>query len=242
VSTATAQLAWRARRGLDGEYPHGTRARYVTGCRCGECRGSNVRRYHERQAEAKAAAREVRSVSTRRLVALDDSRGRRVYKHACPGVAGRPCVGPCYLRKDSTGGICARCRETLIWNGLVPADGARAHVRKLGRLGIGYKSVGAACDVGHTILLLIRAGKRTRIRASTERRILGVDRGALADGALVPAAPTWRRIDKLLAEDFSRAEIARRLGFSSPALQFGRKRVTARTAARVERFYRRYME
>lgn len=40
-------------------YPHGTRARYVAGCRCTECRAANKRAYHELQKRAIAAAEEI---------------------------------------------------------------------------------------------------------------------------------------------------------------------------------------
>lgn len=68
---------------------------------------------------------------------------------------------------------------------------------------------------------------------------LEIDTGARADRSLVPAGPTWKRIRYLVQhEGFTKAEIARRLGLERPAIQFGKRRITAATAARVERFYR----
>jgi len=43
------------------------------------------------------------------------------------------------------------------------------------------------------------------------------------------------RINGLLEEGFTKAEIARRMGYSSPAIQFRRTRITARNALRVQR-------
>jgi len=43
-------------------------------------------------------------------------------------------------------------------------------------------------------------------------------------------------------EGFSKAEIARRLGYRRPALQLGRRRILAKNAARVERFFRLTMD
>ena len=39
-------------------FGHGTRSRYVCGCRCSPCRAANTKAYHERQARAKALAAE----------------------------------------------------------------------------------------------------------------------------------------------------------------------------------------
>lgn len=164
--------------------PHGTRLRYISGCKCVPCRAANSRYECER-----AAAR----------------------------------------RRGEGAGI-------------VPATRARAHLRKLSRQGVGRRAVAAASDVAETILQLIGAGRRARIRASTERRILAVDAAARADGTLVSAGSTWRRLEALLAEGFPKAEIARRLGYQTPALQLRPDRITARNAVRVERLYRRIME
>ena len=40
-------------------YAHGTRARYVSGCRCPPCRASNVAYYHERQRRGKELAAKI---------------------------------------------------------------------------------------------------------------------------------------------------------------------------------------
>lgn len=164
--------------------PHGTRHRYMSGCRCTPCRAANSRYECER-----AAARR---------------RGEGAQ--------------------------------------LVPADRARAHILKLGRLGVGYKSVAAAASVAVSVCAKIRSGERRQIRATTERRIVAVDAGARADSSLVPARATWRRIEALRAEGFSKREIARRLGLRGNGIQFGRGRILARTEARVERFYRLMVE
>jgi len=129
-----------------------------------------------------------------------------------------------------------------VWDGLVPAAAALEHVKRLSRAGVGYKSVAAAADVSSTTIMAMRAGRKTRIRASTEARILGVDRAAVADGAKVQAGRAWKRIRSLLEEGYSKAELARRLGKRQPALQLGRGRMTAINASMVERLYRTIME
>lgn len=188
-ATGLAAAAWTASRGLPtrsrlAERPHGTRLRYISGCRCMLCRAANSR-------------------------------------YECGRAAARRRGG---------------------WNGLVPAIRARMHIEALSCQGVGFKSVALAADVGKTVVLQVRTGQKRQIRAETERRILAVDRAAIADGGLVPARPTWRRIAALLDEGFSKAELARRLGYQRPALQLGRRRITARNAVRVERLFNRVME
>lgn len=229
-------------------FPHGTRARYTRGCRCRPCTASNVARYHARQAKAIALARELApapdAAAPQVWTAPDGTRRVRVYRRACPGVLGQPCPLKAHLRRDSKGGCCSACRERLVWDGLVPAAKARAHVLALSRAGVGYKAVAAAADVSRTVLQGIRLGRKVQIRASTEARILDVDATALADRALVPAKGSWRRLRALLDEGFTRTELARQLGSRAnvPHLQLHRNRITAINASKVERLYRRHVE
>lgn len=136
----------------------------------------------------------------------------------------------------------ARARRAGDWNGLVPADRARRHLRKLAGAGVGKRSVAEAGDVPVSIIDGIRSGRKRQIRARTERSILSVTREALAAGQLVDARPTWVRIRRLLREGFTRAELARRLGYRSPALQFRRDTIRLMSAVKIERFYNRIME
>lgn len=135
----------------------------------------------------------------------------------------------------------ALARKNGDWNGLVPANAARRRLRKLSRQGVGRRAVAEACGVGLTTLVEIKSGRKQLIRARTERKILNVDRWAVAGAGHVPAERTWKIIAWLIDEGFSKAEIARRLGFKRPALQFNRRKVLARTAMKVERFYNRIM-
>jgi hypothetical protein len=160
--------------------PHGTRGRYVAGCKCMRCRAANSRYNTERERERKDG--DVRHI--------------------------------------------------------VPADRAQAHLLKLSKLGIGRRAVAAASDISGSILLQIRSGRRKNIRASTERRILSVDSKAVSGGALIPAAPTWRLLNKLLERGYTKAQLAIWMGFKTPALQIKRDVITAETAVKVERLYR----
>jgi hypothetical protein len=75
---------------------------------------------------------------------------------------------------------------------------------------------------------------------------------ARADRSEIDGAETTRLIDELCARGFSRAELARRLGYKTwrgpdgrtkgPRLQFyGQKRVYAKTALRIKKLHARLM-
>lgn len=165
---------------LAADKPHGTRLRYVGGCRCFRCRRANSD--YERERKAARAAGD--------------------------------------------------------WNGLVSAERAREHLRSLSKRGVGKRAVAAASDVCMTVLQDIRTGRKAQIRARTERKILAVTRDMASDRALVAPGRTFRLIDQLLEEGFTKAELARRLGYRNGALQFRRHRMTARNVARIERLHR----
>jgi hypothetical protein len=157
---------------LGGARPHGTRLRYMAGCKCFKCRRANS----------------------------DYERSR----------------------------IAARIGRD--WNGIISADRARAHLQMLHRAGVGRRTIGDISGTAHSTIHEIRKGRKLRIRARTERRILAIAPNA---AHIVPAARTHKLIREILEEGFSKAEVARRLGYRSPALQFNRRRVTARNEARV---------
>lgn len=124
-------------------------------------------------------------------------------------------------------------------NGIVPAAKARAHMKALSAQGMGRRSVGAACDVADTVLSDIISGRKINIRAATERAILAVTADAAGDRALVPAKATWKLLDQLTADGYTRSDLATRLGSKAktPALQLKRDFVTVRSAYLVERLF-----
>lgn len=229
-------------------FPHGTVARYKCGCRCDLCGEARNERERARVRAVQAARTEVTPnppappttiTRTRR-----DGTKYEVEVEQCPGCNGKPCVrGGTWLRTGDP--VCVACVDrATVWNGLVSSARARAHLFKLSKKGVGYKSVAAASDVAKTVLCQIRSGELPRIRARTERRILAVDATAVADRALVDAGPTLAIVERLLEDGFTRAQIAQRvLGQTgpSPALQLlygGRKKVQAATAEKFRRFVR----
>lgn len=224
---------------------HGTRSCYVAGCRCGKCRAANTRRYHERAQRAKELAQQLPPVLTLPIAqdwtAPDGSKQTRFYKRACPGVAGSPCSKLAHLRIDSKGGCCRSCRELLVWDGLVSAEPARLHLGALAKLGVGRRAVQAACDVPDSTLVKIKNGKRQQLRASTAKKILAVTEDARGDASLVSANSTWRRINELMAAGLSEKDLARRLGYKTPYLQFRADKITARNELKVEKLYNQIM-
>lgn len=112
-------------------------------------------------------------------------------------------------------------------------------MRLLSVWGVGRRTVCDVAGVADSVLSEIIAGRKDRIRARTERLILAVTVEAAADGAYVDAGPTWQRIDELLADGFSKAELARMLGYARPALQLARDQVTARNAYEISKLHTR---
>jgi hypothetical protein len=145
-------------------FAHGTRSRYVSGCRCADCREANRLYYHVR----------------------------------------------------------VKAKIFGDWNGLVLALTVRRYLRTLSRKGVGYKTVAVACDVSATCLAEVLAGRKKWIRARTQRKVLQVTADAIADGALVSAKQTWKRINELLEEGFTERELARRLGYRTLKIQLNR--------------------
>ena len=125
------------------------------------------------------------------------------------------------------------------WNGIVDAARARRHLRYLSRAGVGQWSVCFATDIARSMIHEIKNGDRRRIRARTERKILAVTPAARADRSYVPAVVAWHLINKLLDEGFTKAGLAKLMGYRSPALQFRRDRITARNEQRVIALHRR---
>jgi hypothetical protein len=208
-------------------------------CRCDACRAANTQFARDCAARAKARALEAATGAAAEpapqiWTAPDGSKQIRIYKRLCAGINGQPCPTKSHLRKDSTGDICGRCRIGLAYAGLVSSERARAHLKKLAQEGVGKIAVRDACDVAASMLHEIRRGRYPRIRVETERRILAVDREAVADHAIIDGRRTHRAIAKMLGHGLTKGEIAQRLGCETPALQI-KHRVIAKTEARVLR-------
>lgn len=130
-----------------------------------------------------------------------------------------------------------KARRNGDWNGVVGTEKARRHIEWLASKGLGRRAIAAAADVGENLIVELRAGRKTGLRARSEKAILAVTPAMASDRALVPAGPTWVLVNELLADGVTKTAIARRLGSKAkvPALQIGTKEVTVRTAYLVER-------
>ena len=132
-------------------------------------------------------------------------------------------------------------RKAGDWNGYVSAARARRHLLKLREQGVGRRAVHLASDVADSVLQQISSGRKEKIRARTERKILAVTKVAAQDGAYVDAARTWQQIEQLLGEGFTKRQISAEIGQNGRSLQLGRKRITVRNAGLIDRLWRRYM-
>ena len=223
--------------------PHGTRARYVgQRCRCESCRAANTAYYHDRMRRRREAESAIVPSGPPGASTLL-RRGRAARVRTCPGANGSLCVRGGAWLKNSTA-VCAACVERVtVWNGLVSAGPARAHLMKLRRAGVGYKSVAAASDVGKTVLCGVLDRSVTQIRAETAKRILAVDADARADASIVTAQRMNRQITEMRGAGFTLRALAHLLGYAHPdaVLQLGiRPRALAVTRRRVDRLYRKW--
>jgi len=123
----------------------------------------------------------------------------------------------------------------------VNAAPTRRRIRELLRAGVGYKTVAERSGLGKTAVFEILSGRSRKVRRSTADAIAGV--AAVPRGSvLVGAEPTWQLLDALLDLGYAKSWIARMLGAKArrdggTALQLRRTRVTAISAARVQRLY-----
>lgn len=120
---------------------------------------------------------------------------------------------------------------------LVPAARARAHIRKLSGKGIGYKAVADAAGVSRSVVSRVLWGQKKFLRVPTAAAILAVDERCVADHALVPAGPTWQKLEQLLEDGYTKTQLAKWLGSKAkaPSLQLRRDFITAKSALAVER-------
>lgn len=123
-------------------------------------------------------------------------------------------------------------------NRIVPADAARRRLLALSKMHIGKRAIAAATGIGVSILFEIRNGTRKNLRQETERRLMGFTAEYRSDHSFVPAGSTWKLIDELVEEGFTKTELSVRLGSKYRGLQFQKDRVVARTAMRVEKLHK----
>jgi hypothetical protein len=123
----------------------------------------------------------------------------------------------------------------------VNAKETREHLIWLQSIGIGLRTVAKETGLGRTALTEIRKGITRRVAVETEAKILALHRGVRHGALIVDAAPTLKRLDWLQGQGWSKARIARELGYSKPALQFRTDRITVRSERRVEHLVKRVL-
>ena len=222
---------------------HGTRGRYVQGCRCRRCRKANRAHYHAKRGKAKEFTATLDRPWRKKLVLTTPS-GERVIvtmKPHCRMPRGAGLVCGKAIRRDRKIPICEECERSVGWNGLVLAKPARLHILDLGLKGIGYKAVAEAAKVAYSVVAKIRSRERKRIRASTLEAILAVPDTITNDASLVQAGPTSMLIHDLIHKaKMPPMRISRALGSTNNGLQIlKRDKVTAKTQLKVEKLHRK---
>lgn len=123
---------------------------------------------------------------------------------------------------------------------LVDGARARAHVGRLRVLGVGLRAIHESSDVAWSSVVALL--HRARIRQSTERRILALDAGAMANGHHVPSGPARAAMRGLVALGFRNTEVARLLGSEAktkPRIELWRARCRLSTQRALERLLAR---
>lgn len=120
----------------------------------------------------------------------------------------------------------------------VGADPVRKHIAELAAAGVGLKQVAKVSGVSHGSLWKIvygapNRGPSKRVRKATADAVLAVTPRDAADGAKVPAGPTWKLIDEMIAAGVPKVRIAEAIGQAGPGLQLGRLCVSGRQARAV---------
>lgn len=123
----------------------------------------------------------------------------------------------------------------------VDAAPVREHLEQLAAAGVGLRAVSAASGVSRSRLARLRSGEGRKVLPATRDAILAVVPAHAADRAIVDAAPTWRRVEELLAAGWTKSQITAALGHRGRGLQLGRERVTKANADRIEELWRRHV-
>jgi len=123
----------------------------------------------------------------------------------------------------------------------VDATETRDHLLWLRSFGVGLRTVVKLTGLGRTALGQIRSGETKQVHLDTETKILALWRDTRNDAMIVDAGQTWKRITWLQQQGWSKARIARELGYQSNALQIHADRITHRTEQRVEDLVRRVL-
>jgi hypothetical protein len=163
------------------ERPHGVRSKYVVEkCRCDLCREANRKYAEERSKLNKEIAASLNKGALKRwkwwhTAPRNGGKAEKVLYifRKCPGVGGTPCRHKSFLRKDSTGNICAKCREGLInLYTTTPANKVRDCLIALKKMKVGLRSFAFLSEVSRSSLQWILRDASYRVTPGVEDRIL----------------------------------------------------------------------
>lgn len=144
-----------------------------------------------------------------------------------------------------------RARIPTAWAHPLMIRHVKQHIATLRAAGLGMRQIAARSGIGRTRLNEIVRGigynrsrpAKRKLKVETANAILAVTVvGPTPGGSLVDAEPTWRLLDEMLDAGYSKAAIARALGYATPALQFRRDRITAASARRIAELHARLGE
>jgi len=99
----------------------------------------------------------------------------------------------------------------------VDAQAAREHVGMLARAGMGRREIARRAGVADSVVSLLLGHSHTKpakkVSRTTQDRLLSVQPGTVAPGALVPILGTQRRLQALVAIGWTQTYLAMRLGW-----------------------------
>jgi hypothetical protein len=124
---------------------------------------------------------------------------------------------------------------------LVPTQPVLLRLMELRYQGVGYRQVAKLSGLCFQLVLDIRLGRKTRVRADMATRLLSVP-AVLAHGTHVTGWRTWRLIDSLKRDGFTQRRVAFQLGLRGRNLNLHHRHITVRNALRVRLLYARVHE
>lgn len=130
----------------------------------------------------------------------------------------------------------ARARGQTAW---VDASQAKAHIASLKAQGVGLRQIAHLANVSFRTVQAIQNG-RPRVTRTIEARILQT-KPIVAGAVLVNGYRTFDRLRILLKEGYSVAQLTRWFKVRPSRLRRRSKRVTARRASEVKRWFDRLM-
>lgn len=157
---------------------------------------------------------------------------RRAYRNGCRCLQCRA-ANAAYVQSRRAGQLYPDPME------LVDARPAELHLLTLRGQGVGYRQAAKLAGLDESLVVKIRTGRKTQIRADTLSRILGIP-AVLAHGQTVTGWRTQRLLSSLEGEGFQKGRIARMLGNRQAKLPLRQKqRIRVRSALKVRVLWNR---